>query len=548
MKTMPTLAVTTVRTRRFFLTAAVAAFAVMWGIWLPANASASHWQIAIISDPDDLAAPQQTLAQFRELGATTVRVVVPWATIAPKPRSVKKPSFNATNPNAYPAGAWAPYDTLVHTAQHDGLTVDFTISGGAPRWAEGPGVPKGGGNLRFAWQPSPAAYGQFVRAVGTRYDGHFTPAGDSSPLPEVHFWTIFNEPNFGEDLAPQAIDGSRVSVAPMMYRKLVHAGWSALHATGHGRDTILIGGLSSQGTSAPRSKRAPQGYPGNYGQTKPLIFIRTLYCVGSNYRLLRGSAATSVGCPTSAAGSRKFRSQNPGLFNASGMAAHPNSALSPVAGHSDPNFATFADLGRVEHTLDKVNQAYGSGKRYDIYSDEYGYITHPPAVSGFVSPATAAYYINWAEYLSWKNPRVASYSQYLLKDPSPVNSFPGYASGLEYSNGQPKPSYNAYRLPLYLPQTSFARRASVEVWGDVRPAPFMQRDGNGPQTVSIQLNHKTIYTVTATDSGGYFDLHMKFATSGTVRLAYTYPRSDPFLPLGTAGSTVYTRNVSIDVH
>jgi len=41
---------------------------------------------------------------------------------------------------------------------------------------------------------------------------------------------------------------------------------------------------------------------------------------------------------------------------------------------------------------------------------------------------------------------------------------------------------------------------------------------------------------------------MKFATSGTVRLAYTYPRSDPFLPLGTAGSTVYTRNVSIDVH
>jgi hypothetical protein len=130
MKMMPAVAVTTVCTHRFFVTAVVAAFAVMWSVWLPANASASHSQIAIISDPGDLAAPQQTLAQFRELGATTVRVVVPWATIAPQPRSVKKPSFNATNPNAYPAGAWAPYDALVHTAQHDGLTVDFAISGG----------------------------------------------------------------------------------------------------------------------------------------------------------------------------------------------------------------------------------------------------------------------------------------------------------------------------------------------------------------------------------------------------------------------------------
>jgi hypothetical protein len=50
-----------------------------------------------------------------------------------------------------------------------------------------------------------------------------------------------------------------------------------------------------------------------------------------------------------------------------------------------------------------------------------------------------------------------------------------------------------------------------------------------------------------TGAGGYFDVHTKLATGGNVRLAYTYPSSDPFLPVGTAGSTVYSRNVTINV-
>lgn len=81
----------------------------------------------------------------------------------------------------------------------------------------------------------------------------------------------------------------------------------------------------------------------------------------------------------------------------------------------------------------------------------------------------------------------------------------------------------------------------------MRPAPFMTHDGNGPQSVSIQLNNKTIRMVEATGSGGYFDLRLKFASSDNVRLAYTYPSSDPFLPIGTAGSIVYSRSVTIKV-
>jgi len=436
----------------------------------------------------------------------------------------------------------------VQTARQDGLTVDLTVSGGAPRWAEGTGAP-GLSIPDLAWKPNAKAYGQFVYAVGKRYDGHFTPAGATSPLPKVSFWAIFEEANFGQHLAPQAIDGSRVSVAPTMYRRLVNAGFSALKATGHRRDTILIGELNARGMSSKPLHYAPQGFPGSYGITKPLAFIRTLYCVNSSYRQLRGTAARKVDCPTTAAGSRRFRSENPGLFAASGVSDHPEPDNgSPVTdGSSDPDFATIADLGRLETTLDKVNAAYGSPKHYDIYNDEYGYITRPPAPSHYVSPTTAAYYQNWAEYLSWKNPRVASFMQY-LQDPAPTSYFSGFANGLETNSGEPKATFDAYRLPLYLPNTSFSTRAKIEVWGDVRPAQFMQRDGNGPQTVSIQLNDKTIRTISATGPRGYFDVRMRFATSGAVRLAYTYPRLDPFLPIGVAGSTVYSRIVTIKTH
>ncbi len=86
----------------------------------------------------------------------------------------------------------------------------------------------------FAWKPNAADYGQFMQAIATRYGGKFTPAGQTSALPRVHFWTLWNEPNFGEVLGPQATDTSRISYAPMLYRNLVRAGYSALARTGHG--------------------------------------------------------------------------------------------------------------------------------------------------------------------------------------------------------------------------------------------------------------------------------------------------------------------------
>jgi hypothetical protein len=509
-------------------------------------AGASQRQLQIIqADPPMLSDPVGTLAQFRALGADTVRIIVHWDFIAPD----AKPA-NGSDPNSYPEANWAPYDAIVQDARRAGITVDFTVAGGAPSWAQGANIPPQGlADRSFAWKPDATLYGEFVHAVAERYDGSFTPAAATSPLPRVHFWALWNEPNFGQDLGPQAIDGSTVSVGPMMYRGLVDAGWRALQQTGHGRDTILIGGLAAEGRSGPVNAKHPQGLPGDYAQTKPLQYIPTLYCLSADYKPLRGRYAQVRGCPATAAGTRAFRASHPGLFAASGVADHPYSGgRTPVDSTGlDRKFAIFPQLGNLEKVLDRSVAAYGSHKRYPIYSDEYGYITRPPQVAPYVSPATASYYMNWAEYLSWRSPRIGSYAQYLLRDPPPGTAI-GFTSGLETQFGKRKATYDAYRLAVYMPRTSLRARRPAEVWGNPRPAHFMARDGLGAQTVAIQLQaggHGPFTTIRTVSATGYFDVHLAFSRSGNLRLAYRYPATDPFLPVGFAGTTAHSRVVKV---
>ncbi len=393
---------------------------------LPARAIARTNQIAIFQDDARmLTAPGPTLQTLRQLGAGVVRVTLAWNEIAPATRPA---GFNPVDPASYPAGKWKIYDEIVLDAHADGIAVDFSLTGGAPPWATGAGQPSPG--HYGEWKPSAAAFGQFVEAVATRYSGSYDPTlgaivhGSAGDLPRVGFWELWNEPNFGMDLAPQATKGSTVPASPPAYRSLLDAGWRALGLTGHGRDTIVIGNLDARGQTSQPHRGASQGLPGNFGATKPLQFIRTLYCVDSNYRELRGSAAAAVGCPTNAAGSRRFRSAHPALFRASGFADHPYPINQPPteASSSDPDYVEFSELPRLASALDRVTRIYGSGMRFPIYNNEYGYITNPPnhSSSHFVSPATAAGYINWAEYLSWRSPRIASTMQYLLYDPNPT--------------------------------------------------------------------------------------------------------------------------------
>ena len=539
------------------------------GLALPSRALAQSNQDAMLQDDlRMLAAPGPTLQTLRELGVGVVRVTLAWNAVAPETR----PSgFNPVLPASYPAANWSIYDQIVRDAHADDITVDFSLTGPAPLWAAGGGQPSPGNSGE--WKPSATAFGEFVEAVATRYSGSYNPTtdtiahGDTNDLSRVSSWELWNEPNFGMDLAPQAINGSTVPASAPAYRSLLGAGWRGLGLTGHGRDTIVIGNLDARGSNRKPNPGQPQGPPGNFGATKPLQFVRTLYCVSSTYTELRGAAAAAAGCPTTAAGSRQFKAAHPALFRASGFADHPYPVnLPPTEASSrdrDRDFAEFSELTRLASTLDRLERIYGSGMRFPIYNNEYGYITNPPNNSSnhFVSPATAATYINWAEYLPWRNSRIASTMQYLLYDPNPTKNVPefgGFASGLIFYGGTPKPGYNAYRLPLFLPVTTTQHGRSLEVWGCVRPAYFAALDTGGPpQQVQIQFERgsrgafTTLRTETITSARGYFDLHISFPASGTVRLAWSYPASDPLLTpsLTTPGDpdTVYSRSVKVTV-
>jgi hypothetical protein len=300
---------------------------------------------------------------------------------------------------------------------------------------------------------------------------------------------------------------------------------------------------------------------------RPLLFLRALYCVDARYRPLRGRAARARGCPATAVGSRRFRAANPALFAASAFGDHPYMGLSaPI--RPDPaakDYARLADIGRLEHTLDRLQRTYGAGRRFPIYDTEFGYLTSPPkhatARVPYVSQRTAAAYLNWAEYISWRNPRIQSFDQYLLYDPLPAlptNGWGSFASGL--INWTPsgrtavrKPTYDAWRMPLFLPVTSTRAGRSVEVWGCVRPATFAAVDTGQPQTAQIQFAparahgasepFRTLQSVSVGAAGCYFDVRVRVPATGSLRVAWQYPALE-HMPAGP----IYSRNVTVTIH
>jgi hypothetical protein len=525
------------------------------GAWSAGAARASTNQISIMEPgPSVTSDTARTISTLQLLGVNTIRLSIGWADVAPDPNSLRAPKhFSASNPSAYPAGRFDGFDAAIKAATADGIGIDLDASGGSPKWAI-PGATKTSSNLNA---PSTSDYQAFYEAIAHRYSGSYTPPGASSPLPRVTLWSVWNEPNYTASLKPQTTGPSKhkILASPRAYRGLADAAWKALKATGHGHDKVLIGEMT------------PRGFPNVAGGGMyPLLFLQSLYCLGTNYRQLRGTTASAQGCPTTASGSRRFRSQNPVLFGATGISLHPYSRWYPPNTEQYSSCtknklcASLGDVGNLVSGIAKVQRAYGSSRRPPVYDTEYGYKTDPPlphydaAAKGYNVPVgTAAVYLNWAEYLSYKNPQIASYDQYLLTDPQSTkfNRHQPYASGLMLANGREKVTYDAYRVPLFLPKTSFTAGQFVEVWGGVRPAPVAAEQTGTSQSVQIEFEAAgsgtwtTIATDPITSPEGYFDTHISFPGSGTVRLVYTYPSDDLMLAPGTV---VVSRYVTVTEH
>ena len=189
-------------------------------------------------------------------GRHHVRVFLPWALIAPNAKQKSAPKhFNATDPSAYSAAKFAPYDAIVRAAQEYGLTVELVVTGGSPLWAEGAGVPRRPPPTRISrGSPTPPTMASSSRRSpsATRHLHAQGRVGFAAPDPllvDLERAQLRRGPGAAGDRRLQRL------LAPVMYRRLVNAGWDALQRTGHAKDTILIG---EPGRDRSRSAPADQ--------------------------------------------------------------------------------------------------------------------------------------------------------------------------------------------------------------------------------------------------------------------------------------------------
>jgi len=412
---------------------------------LAVPARAASTQALTFEAPRDLENPAKRAGAFAELaslGVRQLRVIVLWSKVAPGSDSAQRPNFDATDPAGYD---WSRYDPILAEARARGWSVLITISGPVPKWATA-------AKLDNVTRPSPQAYGDFVTAVGRRY-------GD-----QVDTWSIWNEPNQWQFLRPQYAHGGRPT-SPAIYRKLYLAALFGLARAGQSGDRVLIAETS------PR---------GNTRVVAPLVFLRGMLCLDSSYHKRAGCA----------------------MLRADGYAHHAyTTRQGPYFVPPNRDDVTLGVLSRLTRAIDRAASAKALPPRLPVFLTEFGIQSVPDTQSG-VSLRDQVKFRSIAERIAYENPRVASFSQYLLTDSEPTgkNEFGGFESGLRFSSGKAKPSLASFPLPIAVRRTG----SKVSIWGLARPA-------GAPTSVTITYanGHASPFRplrAVQTDALGYFHL------------------------------------------
>jgi hypothetical protein len=518
-------------------------FLVLVALAFPAGAAASRTQETLLQDDPKLvfsnsnAEVDHTLATLSELGVDRIRVSVFWDLFGPDTHSKDPPIFEegADDPGSYDPAAWERYDRVVRLAAKHSIAVLFNPSAPAPAWAAARSP--GGIVPRHVKNPDPAAFRDFIEALGKRYDGTWPdPHNEGRTLPRVDHWSIWNEPGYPSWLWPQwrGKGRSRVPNSPRLYRRLVDAAYTGLRVSGHADDTFLLGETSPGGS---RGKGV-----------RPVEFVRELYCLNRRYQPYQGRQARRRGCPTTAASRARFTGYHPGLFNASGWAHHAYSLhFAPTFHHPDHQAVTIGDIPRLTRTIDRSLRRWGAGaQKPDVWITEHGWQTDPPDPYSTVTQRRQALWINQADFLMSLNPRVASVAQFLLYDDRPRAKFRRkpklrktywgtWQSGLLTSSGQPKPAFDAYRLPLWVAR--FGRRR-VRVWAQYRPG-----GGGAALTAGIEFLARggewtELAQVPVADERGMLDTNVDVPGNGAVRVVWTDPAKDRPQPTRAAAVKV----------
>jgi hypothetical protein len=413
-------------------------------------ALASHGQITFAEAPTELLNPrarEAAFAKLQTLGVRALRVELYWHSVAPSPNSSRRPNFDATNPANYNWGQWNP---LLAEAKALNWQVLLTVTSPVPKWATA-------GHRDMLTRPDDLQFRQFMTAVGRHFGS------------EVALYAIWNEPDHYRFLRPQwNADGTPAS--PRIYRGLFQAAYAGLQAAGIANPKVLMG------ETAPGGETRINPREGLLKLVAPLVFLRGVLCLNSHYVM-------SSGC---------------GLLPAYGYGQHPYTKPAGPFYEPQQEDVTIGVLPRLTRALDLAARAHAIRAHLPIYVSEFGIQSTPNATLG-VSLAQQAEYDAISERVAFENPRVAAFSQYLLKDdPVSRGGDVGFQTGLETYAGRPKPLYAGFRLPL----TVSRRRGGFALWGLVRPA--MQAT-----TVTVQVERPGsggfhTLKVLSTNAAGYW--------------------------------------------
>ncbi|HWE32998.1 MAG TPA: hypothetical protein VG410_05890 [Solirubrobacteraceae bacterium] len=505
---------------------------VLLAALLPAGAAARTFHTVLEDDALSLFSTPATLTTFtqtlRWLGVDTLRISAEWKLEAPGPDSLARPKGVALgDPRAYDsAPAMQLLDRAVRAASTAGLQVIIDPAFSAPLWATKNRLPfDPSGDPWFNTDIDVRELAQWEGMLAKRYSGSYVPAGQTTPLPRVLTFTIWNEPNQQGYEAPQWGPAGTAASADW-YRQALLTAYPAIKRASPGA-TVLIGDTSATGGD---SKLGNSGVP-------PLRFIRQLACVDDQLQpITTGSCAN-------------FRTL-PG----DGWSQHPYERYTPPwipSGATDPDGAQVGDLGKLTALLGRL-VALGrlAPSVANVWLTEQGYESDAQLPEKLWTEPQQATLNAISEYLAWRTPQVQSFSQFLLRDTLTEQTLalraqthnrdaavPGtWTTGLERENGAPKPALAMFRSPVVARPVSLSPLASwlpaappgppaelIEVWGRARPI-------TAPTSVEVQVadggwsTYRDVGT-TLTDANGIFDLNVPVAIGppALVRFRWVQP-------------------------
>jgi hypothetical protein len=317
-----------------------------------------------------------TLTLAAQANASVIRTAAYWSETAPtRPVDARNPFDSAYQ--------FSDLDQIVRNAEFRDMTVLLTILG-TPGWANG--------NKGQNYAPTRMADLQdFAQALATRYSGRYP------GLPFVGYYSVWNEPNLSQFLAPTFVNGKPAS--PGIYAQMARAAYAGIKA-GNPRAQVAIGETS------PRGRDKPSPSPGKLEDTlSPGLFAQ-----------LVARARPAV------------------RFDA--WAQHPYSdlGLGPLQKVRFPN-VNLSQLPTFERKLDLWFHRKGT----PVWITEYGFQTRPGQPKG-ISLTQQRAYVQQTLALVAKDPRVKMFIWFIFRD-DPTSA---WHSGLLNNDDTTKPALAAF--------------------------------------------------------------------------------------------------------